>query len=313
MQFMLNAVKEELLDYATFVGFIKESIKEKMGQGYSVRIYKVMKNNSLELDSLVVLKEGDNFAPNIYLSAYYESYMAGTSVLEIVDRLCMVYKHCAVPTVREDFEYSLELMRPYIFFRLISIERNKKLLSQIPYIEFLDLAITFHCLVRSEAEGIGTIRITNDHIKQWDITPDGLKELAFTNTIRLFPPTIKTMDEVIRGLLSSDNADNETIDYDQQHSESYPMYILTNNKGINGASCLLYKDVIREFAQLLSSDLYILPSSIHEIILIPFERGEDKERFRKMVMEINCSQVPTEEVLSDHVYMYSLDRDAISM
>ncbi|TAH66399.1 MAG: hypothetical protein EWM47_10185 [Anaerolineaceae bacterium] len=309
---MLYAVKDELLDYASFVGIIKNKIIERMGEGYNIRIFKVMKNNSLELDSLVVLKEGRNFAPNIYLNAYYESYIAGTSITEIVDRLCMIYTHCALPIVREDFEYTFESMRPYIFFRLISIERNKKLLTQIPYIEFLDLAITFHCLVRSEAEGIGTIRITNDHIEQWGISCDELNELAHNNTRRLFPPVIRTMEEVIKGLLYNNESD-EIFDYEDQDYDTYPMYILTNEKGINGASCLLYDDVIREFAQLINSDLYILPSSIHEIILIAGEGSEEKERFQRMVVDINSSQVPAEEVLSDRVYIYSLEKDAIIM
>ncbi len=309
---MINAVKEELLDYTSFVSFIKDEITNRMGQGYNIRIFKVMKNNALELDSLVVLKEGENFAPNIYLNAYYDSYIAGTSIIDIIDRLCMIYKHCAIPIVQPDFEYTLELMKPYIFFRLISIERNKKLLTQVPHAEFLDLALTFHCLVRSEAEGIGTIRVTNEHIEQWGISCDELKELAEENTKRLFPPIIRTMEEVIEELLYNDE-DDESFEYNPKDEDIYPMYILTNKKGINGASCLIYKDVIKEFAQLIKSDLYILPSSIHEIILIPRDGTEDKDRFQRMVVEINSSQVPIEEVLSDKVYMYSLEKDAIIM
>lgn len=311
---MLSTVKDELLDYGSFVSFIKEIITERMGQGYSIRIFKVMKNNSLELDSLVVLKDGKNFAPNIYLNIYYDSYISGTPIIEVADRICMIYKHCAIPIVQEDFEYTLELMKPYIFFRLVSFERNKKLLKQIPHIRYLDLAITFHCLVRSEAEGIGTIRITNDHIEQWGIACDELKELACHNTKRLFPPTIRTMEEVIKELISNEeDGDNGWYDYDRPEGELYPMYILTNEKGINGASCLLYKDIIREFAQLIDSDLYILPSSIHEIILVPLKDLKDKDRFQSMVEDINIYQVPPEEILSDHVYVYSKEKDEIIM
>ena len=72
---MLNAVKEELLDYVSFVSYIKDKIRERMGDSYSVMTYKVLKNNSLELDSLVLLKEGRNFAPNIYLNGYYDLYL----------------------------------------------------------------------------------------------------------------------------------------------------------------------------------------------------------------------------------------------
>jgi len=204
-------------------------------------------------------------------------------------------------------------MKPYIFYRLVSLERNEKLLGEIPYIEFLDLAVTFHCLVRSEEEGIGTIRISDDQVEQWDIKLEELKELAFDNTARLFPPLIRTMEEVIKGLLDRENIDNEIFDYDDKQYEAYPMYILTNEKGINGASCILYKDVIKDFANLIKSDLYILPSSIHELILIPMESAIEKERLSQMVVEINSSQVPVDEVLSDHVYIYSRKTDAITM
>lgn len=286
------AVKEELLDYASFVSFVRNMVSERMGEGYSIKLFKVMKNNSLELDSLVVLKEGRNFAPNIYLNAYYDSYIAGTDVIEIVDRICMIYDHCSIPIVQEDFEYTLEHMRPYIFFRLVSLERNKKLLSEVPHTEFLDLAVTFHCLVRSEEEGIGTIRITKEHMNLWNISLNELKELAYNNTIRLFPPVIRTMEEVIRSLLQSDEMNGVDFDYVKPEDEAYPMYILTNEKGINGASCLMYKDVIRDFARDIKSDIYILPSSIHEIILIPMESTDDKEHLQRMVVEINASQVP---------------------
>lgn len=308
---MVSTVKDKLLDYTTFVSFIKEQITERMGEDYNIRIFKVMKNNNLELDSLVVLKEGKNFAPNIYLNAYYESYIEGTSMLEIIDRISMIYDHCTLPDIEDDFVYTLESMQSYIFFRLISIERNKKLLAQVPHIRFLDLALTFHCLVRSEDEGIGSIRITNEHIEQWAVSCEELMELARENTVKLFPPVIRTMEEMFKSLLCNEYTEDEILDLESSANEAYPMYILTNEKGINGASCLLYKDVIREFAEQIKSDLYILPSSIHEIILVPRSGLEDKEFFNRMVMDINCTQVPAEEVLSDNVYMYSLEKNAV--
>ena len=310
---MQNMLKEELLDYVSFVDFVKKEIEIRMGDGYQVKMYKVMKNNSLELDSLIVLKEGRKFAPNIYLNAYYESYVAGTSLGDIIKRLCMIYEHCSVPILQDDFEYSFDTMKPYIFFRLISLDRNKKLLGQIPHIPFLDLAVTFHCLVRSEEDAIGSIRINNEHMKLWDISLEQIKKLAFNNTKGLFPPIIKTMEKVIKGIINGDSLKDGSYEFEDSSNDSYPMYILTNEKGINGASCMLYKDVIKDFANLINSDLYILPSSIHELILIPMENTIEKERFSQMVTEINTSQVPIEEVLSDHVYIYSLKTDTITM
>ncbi len=318
---MLQALKEETMDYDLFVSTVKQIVRNKLGEGFDIRIYKVTKNNSLELDSLVVLKKGENIAPNIYLPPYYEAYLEGADIIDIVDRLCNVCSHCTVPVMDQNFSYTFEQMKSYIFFRIVSFEKNRKLLADIPHSCYLDLAVTFHCLVRDDAEGIGTIRVTNEHLKLWQITLEELLQLAAQNTERLFPASIKSMEEVLSGFLS-ETAQDASISSIPMELPLFPdsgftnrprMYILTNQKGINGASCLLYKNVIRQFANRVHSDLYILPSSIHEIILIPQEDSMNKETLTKMVEDVNSTQVAAEEVLSDHVYFYSRDTDQIML
>ncbi|NLY47539.1 MAG: hypothetical protein GX059_00750 [Clostridiales bacterium] len=307
---MQHAVKEDLLDYASFVSFIKNEVAERMGQDYTIRVIRVMKNNSVELDSLVVLKNGDNSAPNIYLQPYYESYLSGTPLTGIIDRICKAYENFSIPVLRKDFEYTFERMRPYIFFRLINLKRNEKLLSQIPYVKFLDLAITFHCLVRNEKENIGTIRISNRHLEEWQVTRNDLMKLAAENTRKLFPPVIKPMEEAIREV-SADVMYEDNMDFDSNESSGASMYVLTNEKGLHGASSLLYPDVIREFAYHVDADLFILPSSVHEIILMPVRNPDDRQKLQKMVREVNSVILAPDEILSDNVYIYSLESDQI--
>ncbi len=91
------------------------------------------------------------------------------------------------------------------------------------------------------------------------------------------------------------------------------MFVVSNVKGINGASCLIYPDVIKNLAEQLDADLYILPSSIHEIIVVKNNQKMDKNTFREMVTDINRTQVPEEDILSDNVYFYSRKRNAITM
>lgn len=320
---MIQVVKEQSNDYDSFVSGITRKVRERMGEGYTVTIYKVIKNNSLELDSLVMLKEGKNFAPNIYLKPYFESYLKGTSIQEIVDRLYEIYQHCEEPISKDNFTYSFEEMKPYIIYRLVSYERNKKLLSKTPHIKYLDLAVTFHCLVRNDEEGIGTIRITNDHINMWKTSINELSSYANKNTCNLFPFTLRSMDEVIKGILQGEFMNNQEEDLPEdlythflENTENVnrnKMYILSNQKGINGASCLLYEDVLRKFANQINSDLYILPSSIHEIILIPYQKDMKKVTLTEMVKDVNRTQVAPDEILSDQVYYYSREQNAIIM
>ena len=82
---------------------------------------------------------------------------------------------------------------------------------------------------------------------------------------------------------------------------------------MNGASVMLYKDPLRDFANYMGHDLYILPSSIHEVILIPAYDHDSYDELTSMVKEVNSTQLSKEEILSDHVYFYSRETGQISM
>lgn len=318
MQYLL---KESLCDYATFVNHLTMLVSDMMGEDYSARVIKVTKNNSLELDSLVLMKEGRNFAPNIYLLPYYESYLEGTDMKELAGRICAICRDYTSPVSQTDFSYQFEDMKPNITYRIVNYELNKKLLEKIPHIRYLDLAITFHCLVHNDRDGIGTTRITNEHLQRWNASVEELNRLAANNTRKLFPPVIRSMEEILRSMLMEENPDddvltdemaNDMVGYPEQADQN-KMYILSNVKGINGATCLLYQNVLRDFSEQIQSDLFILPSSIHEVILVPYDRSISKEALEAMVKDVNRTQVSQDEVLSDRVYFYSRANNAITM
>ncbi|HWT73549.1 MAG TPA: DUF5688 family protein [Mobilitalea sp.] len=313
---MQQVLKETSSDYQAFISDITDMVKEMMGEEYTVRIFKVTKNNSLELDSLVLLKEGKNFAPNIYLLPYYEAYMEGVSLQELAQRICGIYQSCTAPLTGDNFQYSLEEMKGNIIYRLVNYDKNHKLLETIPHIRYLDLAITFHCLVHNDGEGIGTIRITNEHMEQWNISLKELQAFAIENTRKKFPPILRSMEEVIKRMISEEYGDNVLCaemqnNLFQDTPDQHKMYILSNKKGINGATCLLYDNVLSDIAEQLRSDFFILPSSIHEVILVPYDKSISKEALMEMVKDVNRTQVASDEILSDRVYIYSSENKAI--
>ncbi len=312
---MVQVLRETTSDYDYFVGLLLSGVSQRMGKEYTARVYKVVKNNSLELDSLVLLKEGKNFSPNIYLQPYYEAYQEGVELSELVQRLCNVYQNSMVPIVDNTFTFTYEEMKPFIIYRIVNYDRNQTLLKKIPYIRYLDLAITYHCLVREDEEGIGTIRITNEHVKQWKTHLKELHELAAENTKRLFPEILRSMEEVIQSILSEETTGREAEVPEDMNpfimsasDRKNRMYILSNQKGINGASCLLYPNVLHKLSEQFQSDLYIFPSSIHELILVPTHDDKSSKEYSNMVREINATQVAREEVLSDCVYYFSREK-----
>ncbi len=311
---MVQVVRETTAEYSYFINQILTLVTQEMGKEYHARILKVIKNNSLELDSLVLLKEGKNFAPNIYLQPYYEAYRQGAGIRELVERICAIYRNCVTSMVDEGFRYSFEEMKRHIIYRLVSYERNQQLLEKIPHTRYLDLAITYHCLVRDDEDGIGTIRITNEHLGHWNTQLDEIHTLAAKNTKELLPSCIKSMEDVIKGLLLQEGdfeekgyseAVPDAISDASYHCMRHSMYILTNDKGINGAACLLYDKVLSEFCDRIQSDFFIFPSSVHEVILVPASDQSRWKEYGEMVREINETQVAPEEVLSNHVYYYS--------
>ena len=316
---MSEILKESVSEYSAFATSLTKLVSEMMGEEYSVRIFKVVKNNSLELDSLVMQKEGKNFTPNIYIKPYYEAFISGVSMDEVAKRLCEIYHSCSLPISEGVLDYSFKEMESSIVYRLVNYTKNKQLMKTIPHIRYLDLAISFHCLVHNDKEGIGTIRITNHHLELWKITKQDLLEVAARNTVRIFPPVIRSMEEVIEDMLTQDSADAENTledlgEWNTLKPEKYgdnKMFVLSNSQTINGATCFLYENVLKDFSNRIQADLFILPSSIHEVILVPYHQDLSKDMLMRMVEEINQTQVPVDEVLSDQVYFYSRNSDTL--
>ncbi|MGB8452583.1 MAG: DUF5688 family protein [Anaerocolumna sp.] len=321
---MANNEIFEVFGFGKFLSLMQKSVKEAVGAGYSVEINHVIKNNSIELEGLIILKDSERITPNIYLNPYYERYLTGDPFEGLVDEIIQVYRNTREVGEKNDLSirYEFNEMKPYIIYRLINYDRNRKLLMEVPHVHFMDLAITFHCLVKNNEKGIGTIRITNEHINTWNINIEELKEIARINTPALFPPVVKSMNDVIQDIFKNElhtfsqsdsySEDSTIFDGLSQH-ETNNMYVISNLKGINGASCLLYPNVMKDLAEELNSDLYILPSSIHEVIVVKGNASMDKNTFREMVFDVNRTQVPDEDVLSDNVYFYSRERNAITM
>lgn len=316
---------KEIMTYEQFLARIKAIVKKRMGGGYLVDINHVIKNNSIQLDGLIILKNGERITPNIYLNSYFESYQEGESIEDIAAKIINIYEDTMEEGEREALciQFELNEMKSSIIFRLVNYDKNIKLLNEIPHIRFLDLAITFHCLVKDNENGIGTIRITNEHIKNWNTTLEDITELATINTPVLLPASVRSMNEVIIDILNKEMEYNsENIDVEKEIKEVFDqmkqdtmtdMYVLSNAKGINGASCLLYPDVVKELSDQLNTDFYILPSSIHEIILVKNKDKIDKNVLREMVIDVNYTQVAEDEILSNNIYFYSRKRDALTL
>lgn len=312
------------MQYEEFIALMQTCIEQIATPNYQVQFHSVMKNNDVEQNGVILMKEGERVSPTIYLGSYYERYLQGESISdlsrEIVELRVITMQGNIIDEAMEDM--SLDRWKDKIIYRVVNRKSNRKRLLGVPIMQFVDLAITFHCLVRNNDDGIGSFLITSELMESWNLTVKELYQLAGVNTPRLFPPNIKTMEEVLQEMLepmtesspqvfSEENEEEEEIP--TQLELSHSMYILSNSNGINGASALLYPDVIENFSNKVKSNVYILPSSIHEVILVPFQEDIDKSQLIQMVNEVNETQVAKEEVLSSSVYYYDRLRKELTV
>lgn len=303
-----------------FVGTVKAAMKAMYSDGYTVRVQEVQKNNGMVLSGLTIQKVGVNIAPTIYLDSFYEEYRNGRTLESIVNAISATYEQHKVEKsfdVERISDY--DAVKDRICFKLINAEKNKELLKDVPYVPFMDLAIVFYVLVDQSADGNATALVRNAMMAVWgNPSVDEVYELAKMNTQRLFRGRVASMMEVMSGIIAeNDNVDPEVVDaffsMDVYEDNFMPMFIATNQSKINGASVILYDGLLAEFARRIGGDFYILPSSIHETILLPATDDMDIDYLIDMVRTVNATEVAPNEILSDSVYKYIADEDRVEM
>ncbi len=291
------------MNYQEFLTNIHTHFSTCMGENASLKIQKIIKNNGTSYDGLIILRPDCNISPTIYLTPYYHRYLEGVCIEDIYDDIQKTYEN-HLP--KENFDTSnftdYEKVKKCVVMRLVNYNKNKELLSQIPHRKFLDFAIIFYCLLQADERNQANILIYRQHLNFWGIDEEELYLLAMKNTPSLLPFELKSMVSILKNLL---------IDESDFENAPYTMYVLSNIYRTNGASVILYDGLLKEIGDQFHKDFLLLPSSIHEVILIPIDQNVDFKDFSDMVKEVNETHVTDDEILSDHVYFYSRENEQL--
>lgn len=304
------------MKYEEFMEYIKTHLSSYFEPDTSIIIHRVLKNNNTQLDGISVLKKNQTISPTLYLNDFYEDYLGGMPLEELLEELYHNFLHPHM-----EFSFSIDtfknfdLVKDKIVYRLVNYSQNETLLADIPHRKFLDLAIVYYLLIHSSESGNACIMIRNEHMEIWDIEAGILQEYAEKNTPVLLPARIQPMEDVICSFLSLNPEAEEDSPFGDGKEATFPssMYVLTNENHLNGAAALLYKNTIRELSCTEDENFYILPSSIHEVILIPATSGLSRASLDLMVRDVNQNEVSPMERLSDHVYFYNRFTQTITM
>lgn len=268
-----------------------------------VELKRVTKNNGVIYTGITVCGEDERVYPTMYLEPFYEEAGEEGLTEELIDRMCGIYESRRVGNT-----LSLEHLKDYgavkdrLRCRLINYEANAGRLEEIPHRRFLDLAIVPYCMIREyelnrRIAGEASFVVTNVNLKLWGVTGDEVLEDSIGNTLRKEDPQITCMFDMLRKLNPG------LAEASEDEIRNCPMYVMTTGSS-NGAISMIYEDRLREFCDKIGRDIYIIPSSISEVIIVPYEEGASEEMFNEMIREINETQLERVDILSDHVYYF---------
>lgn len=300
------------MEYREFLENVRKEVESRYDSNVSVTLNHVMKNNGTELDGITIMEKDKNIAPTIYINSFYDRYRKGVSLKAVVSEIIRIYNQNKNSiNINADYFENYENVRKTIVYKLVNYQKNKKLLEDVPYKRVLDLAVVFYCLIEQRKGVSATALIHNEHLRIWNVTEDEIYNDALKNTPVLLAGSIVPMSKIL-----SEIAGTAPVDNDEkvcEYTGEDILYVLTNSSRVNGAACILYDNLLKKFANDVHSDLYILPSSVHEVIIVPKKNAFDKSELADMVREVNEQGVSQDEILSDNVYEYNRKNGLITM
>lgn len=289
-----------------FEAFEKELAKgaaQLLGSEYELEFRQVKKANET-YDALTIKPVGSNIGVNLNANALYAEYEKGTSLETIVDKAVNMAKTALKN--RPDFDIDAfkdyEKMKSTLVIEVISKEANAELLEKVPYKELEDMAIVYRFLVGSAPEGTGTILITNQMLESYGITAEQLHDDAIRFAAQNRPMEILGMSQVLAKQMGVDSLEALGLNIPQEDEK---VFVASTKDNLHGAAVIAYPDFLEKASERLGGSFFILPSSIHECILVPDKGGIVHESLKNMVREVNATTVDSVDKLTDNVYHYN--------
>lgn len=296
------------MKFQDFTRIMTEKVMNRAGNGAEVMVRAVRKNNGVRLAGMTILAEGKSLAPTVYLEDYYRSCCAGVSTDVLADRIveyCRRNQTGGISEMKGVFRW--ENAGKHIRCRLINYDMNREMLEEVPFRRFLDLALICYLELGVPGEGTGTVTVSNAELQDWGISDEKLFRVAVQNTRNEGELRVEPVQKVLKNmgnqiLLPDRQEENESL----SDPDELPLLVITMNRPAFGAVSLIFgREWLPETAERLRGDLYVIPSSIHELLALRADGCYSKDELSGLVREVNRTQVAPEEVLADHVYCYS--------
>ena len=300
-------------NFEEFVAGVKACVAEAFPD-HDVRIQEVTKNNNVTMTGICAFTKGATVTPTLYLDNYYSRYeeladqsgddRAFRTVSKDIINVLRNEDGTTVKGFNIDEFTKFKNTKDSIYMILVNNKTND--LSDKPHRELVgEYSILYRYNVPvPEGEGYASILVNNQHVKTWGVEEEDLYQAAIANASKITPIVVEDMEHMMSSLLGFPIIEDESYDNSLEHgtwrtnlSLDTPMYVISNTKRYYGAAAIAVPGVLQEIADVFGCNLYIIPSSIHEVIIVPDNGMTDPYSLSIMIREINDSELKPEEVL----------------
>ena len=293
-----------MMDYKEFVDRVSEELASRLPeelQGADILPRQVDKLQGESYYGISVQPEGTNIGISMDLTPAYERMQAGDSFDAVLDSIAANVADGINnrPNLLAEDIGSYDAMKSKLMVQVVPTAGNETMLANVPHMEQEDMSLVYRFVFSSDEHGSATTLITNDMLKTYGITAEQLHADAMANAPEQFPASVRSMQEVLAEMMG--------IEPEMMPGEPGGMYVATCNQGMNGAGCIFYPEFMDQAAEKLGGDFFILPSSVHEVILLPDNGDMSFHELESMVQDINASEVMPQDRLSDSVYHYDAE------
>lgn len=271
-----------------FYDEMKECLMRLRPEEMEISFKRINKQNRKGLHGCTLQLPGAAAAPTFYFEDLYEAYLNGTAPEDIAESLINYARENNLDSIPGNIDIDdYECVRKNLSLMVIGEEKNREYLEDMIYKKIEDLAL-IPIIFTNDKYGTGCIKVREGFLKYWGVTAGEVMEEAILNAPRIMPPTFRQLNEILG---SQDEDDNE-------------LFVISNSYYAGGAAVAFYPGFLDCIGKALGKDLFILPSSVNELILVT-DSGQDPEVLLQIVKEVNRTQVEPGDVLTDAVYHYS--------
>lgn len=289
------------MNFEKFTENVRDDLAKTLSDSFSnisVEISEVSKLQGQSYTGLAIRHDDSAIAASINLEQFYDLYEDGAIYEDVLQKLTdhVVTGFAQTPDIDVDVLKDYGLVKQHLTIQMVGAESNADKLTSLPHQMMEDMAAVYRISFGDISGGRASVVVTNQMLDSYGITQEQLHQDAIVAVQKQDPLSIKNMDEIMFEM-----TDGFMGSMDNPQS---PMWVATNESRFNGAAVIAYPEFMDLAAKQLEGNFYILPSSTHELLLIPESFGMKAQELKAMVTQVNASEVRPEEKLTDNVYHF---------